>query len=355
MAGPGSGLGSSLGSGIEAAGSYGVAVTPNLWLASDSADLKQNPVFFDGKGLRGGTLVTDVNDHILTNLDAAGTIKTPVYYRGIGRYIASLQGSLNASGAPVDIGSTSAYIQTHAFQNGWNQSLTLQQGIPDVNQTVHNWLTVGAKVIEGAFECAAGSDLNATFTIDARDRYESATAITTPVEPTGDPFFAWQNMSVRLGAFGSEVSVDGVSKWTGTIKRQKADKRFNAGNFSVAPNMPATGPYAVKSEPVDNGFAAISCVLETEYLNDTLYENYYLTQTPFSLIVSFVSSTYITTGATPTNPYSITFAFPSCRFKSSDPQVSGPDIVKPQMNVEVFNDEVHAPCTVTIVSTEVAL
>jgi hypothetical protein len=340
----GSGLGSSLGSSIES--SYGASAAPNLWHGHDSWEIVRRPVYFKGNTLRGGdTLVRDAADRQLTNQDAGGSGKQNFYYSGTGRLIASLMGSLAST--PVQIGSTTAYTRTCNFGQSNGQSLSFQQGIPDTSGSVHWFQTVGAKITEGQFECAAGGSLMWTPTVDAQDWYElGPSAGTTPTEPIGDVCFAWQNMTVKIGAYGSEAKVDGCTKWTGIIKRTYDDKRFFAGNLTTNPSI--APPYTIKSEPVDNGFADIGGTLETQYLNDSLYENYYLTETPFSLIVSFVSTALAGAG----NPFSVTFGFPRCYFITDGPKVTGPDIVKPSMQYEVWYDDTHPAATCTIVSTD---
>lgn len=346
MPGPGSGLGSSFGTGIETPGSYGTLATINKWLPVDSCEIKQSPNYYKGQGLHGGSLVRYDAEVVRTHLDSAGSVKLPVYYNGMGRLLGSLMGTLNLT--PTQQGTTgTAYSVAHAFSNSWQQSISIQQGIPDVNQTVHYWNHLGVKVTDAQFECTAGNALLGTFNVDCQDTFEAASGV-APTNPGGSPYFAWHQMVVKVGAYGSETKVDGVSKWTGNIKRAQANKRFNAGNITTNPN----DTYAVKSEPVDNGFADITGTLETEYLNDTLFENYYQTDTPFSLIVSFTSATVAYTGY----PYSITFAFPRCRFLTgSNPTVNGPDIVKPSMPYEVMLDGTHPAATITVVSQDATL
>lgn len=350
----GSGLGSSLGSGIETTYGAGGGASPtmNLWNAVDKAEVKFNPVFFDGKGLRGGVLVQDTNDHVLVQGDAGGPVQMNAYFNGLGRWVATLFGS-QTSGAPTSLGN-GAYSQSHVWQNPWNQSLALQQAVIDALGNTHNWVTLGAKILQGDFTCTNGQSLQATFTVDAQDRFESASTITAPTEPTNDPFFTWKDMVVKVGAFGSESPIDGVMKWSSSLKRSFANKRFNAGNVTVNPlaglaNNPPK--YAIKDQPVDNEFSQLTGSLDTEYLNDTLV-NYFRNNTSFSLIVAFTSATTI---ATSTFKYSITFAFPCCYLIADDPVVSGPDIVKPVMNYVVRNDETHNVATVTIQSSESAL
>ena len=339
---PGSGLGASFGTGVETPGSYGTEATIGRWNDVDSAELKRNPVYVEGMGIHPRYLVRDKSERVLTNQDAGGSVKMSFYHSGMLQLISSLMGCLGT--APSQQASSAAYTQTAAFADTWEQSFSIQQGIPDVSQTVHNWLTLGCKVTSGEFTCAAGQALQSTFTIDAQDRYESADDITAVTLDSANAFFTYADMSIKIGAYGSEVAVDGCSKWTSSIKRQHADKRFNIGNFTTNPSL----VYGVKDEPVDNGLAAITGTLETEYLSDSLYENYFLTEAEFSLIVTFTSVALADTGY----PFSVEFAFPSNYFTGEDPTVAGMDIVKPSMPFTTYYDESHAPATITIVTTD---
>lgn len=345
MTAPGSGLGSvPLATGVEV--TYGTLPALTKALPVDSAEIKWAPTYYKGQGLHGNTLARFDAETVLVQGDAAGSVKTPIYFNGVGRLLGSVQGSLGV--APVVNGATTSYTQTHAFANTWGQSLSIVSQIRDVAQASHYFATLGAKVTDAQFECAAGNPLLGTFTIDAQDHYELGTPPAMPADPGGSPFFTWKDMAVKIGAFGSEALVDGVTKWQATHKRTHADKRFNAGNLSLNPNK----RYAIKDQPVDNGFADITGTLDTEYLNDTLFENYWQTDTYFSLIVSFTSATLAATGY----PYSITFNYPRCRFLvGEDPVLAGPDIVKPSMQWEAMLDGTHPACTIVAVNTDSTL
>lgn len=342
-AAPGSGLGSVVGSGIE--GSYGTLATIDKWHALDSFEVKQQPVHYKGQALHGGALARYDAETVKTNQDATGSFKMPFYFNGMGRFVGALMGSLATP--PVQNMTTTSYTQTAAYGSAWGQSLSFQQVIPDISQTAHVWNVYGAKITDGQFECTAGNPLLATFSVDAQDRYEvaSGAAITAP---GGAPFFAWQHMSVKVGTLGSEAKVDGVSKWSASIKRAMDVARYNAGNISANPSS----LYGIKDEPVDNAYADITGTLETEYLNDTLFENYYQTDTPFSLVVAFTAVQVAATGY----PYSVAFNFPRCRFLTGeDPSVSGPGIVKPSMAYEAMGDGTHPVCSIVYTNTDATL
>ena len=345
----GSGLGSAIGSGIET----GYGASPNggltLWHPTDSHEIKFNPVFHDGKGLRYGTLVQDFTEHVLVQGDAGGAAKMNAYFKGMGRWIATAFGS-QTSGAPVQQGGTTAYKQRHAWQSPYGQSLTVGELIPYVGGTVKYWLNIGGKISDCEFTCTNGGALECTYTTDFQDRFETGLAVPSVTQIVDDYYFTWRDMTVKLGAYGSEAKVDGIMKWTGAYKHSFADKRFNAGNVSVGPYSP---PYAVKDEPVDNEFSQLTGTLETEYLSDQLV-NYFRNNTIFSLIVSFTSTQLAGTGF----PFSITFNMPCCYLIGDDPTVTGPDLVKPTMNYAVRNDpDLGAPAVafIDLISTDTTI
>lgn len=342
---PASGLGSYVGSAIEE--TYGTFVDPDKWHATDSFEVTQAPQYAQGNGIHGNTLVGYDAETIRTSLDAGGTFKTTAYFNGISRFIASLMGTLGIT--PTQVGATTAYRQVHAFAGGVGQSLSFQQLIPDVSGNAHVWNLMGAKVTQAEFSCSSGNPLEVTWTVDARDRYEVTPASDpAPIAPAASPFFSWKDLQIKVGAYGAETVVDGITSFATTIKRNMADKRFNAGLMSDNPSA----SYMVKAEPISNGFVDLTGTLETEYLNDDLFENYYQTDTGFSLIATW-KSVQLAGAAT---PFELEIAYPRCRFLGGgDPTIPGPDIVKPSMPFTVKSDGSHNACTITLTNTETAL
>jgi hypothetical protein len=342
----GSGLGSSIGSGIET--TYGTSAVPTQWTPVDAPQIKLNPHFEQGVGLRAGADVTDIADHVLTTADAGGTVKMEVYAKGVGRWIGCLMGSLT-SGVPV-MQSTGVYKQIHAWQNQAGNSLTLQEGVPQTNGTVEDYVTVGAKVTEATFDLSASGLLEASFTIDGRDRLKLGANIGAPSYLTAAPPFAWQQAVVSMGPYGSEVPVPGIKKVGLSYKRALSAARFNVGAVSSSPLG-----YGIKQEPIPNGWADIQVTLDTEYLTDAEFVALFRSQTQQSIIVTFTGANIPST----TTPASITFAFPTVIFEGTDPTVTGPDIVQPSMTGMVRNDSTNksgvAVSTITIVSGESTL
>ena len=150
-----------------------------------------------------------------------------------------------------------------------------------------------------------------------------------------------------MAVSGNVVVVDGLKDLSKTLKAAAngTSKRFNAGNVTTA----AAG-YGIKSEPVDEGFFDITGQLDTEFIDTTKFVDVFMSQTTFSMIVSFTGPIIASTFN-----YAVTFKFPACRYTGGDPQIDGPVIVKPQLPFKVLNDDVHTPATITIMSTDTAL
>ena len=343
----GSGLGSSFGTGLES--TYGTSVTPTRWTTPEKHQIKLVPQFAQGQGLRQGVLVEDVYDRVWSAADVAGTVDHPVYRNGMGHLIGCLMGAGQGNALSTITGTllgSGVYSWSFPLQSQFGSSLTLQEGIPDANSgLLHLWLTQGLKVMQGQFVAEVGQVFKALFTVDGQDRIESGSAPTAVSLLTGNQVYGFPNMTVKVGMLGSEVQVDGVKKWDATIKRVADDKRFNAGNVTAA----AAG-YGIKDQPIDNGFFDISGTLDTEFIDTTKFVDVFMSQTTFSMIVTFTGP--LAGGAF---HYSVVFAFPACRYTGTDPEVNGPVIVNPQMPFKVFNDDVHTPCTITIQSTDSTL
>lgn len=344
---PGSGLGGSVLLGIETPGSYGtLASSLNKSIAFESFDVKPNETWVEGNGLHSGQVGRYLQELVKTKQDASGTAKSNFYYNNMLRMLGSLMGGLTT--APVQNGATTAYTTTFSGPvSDWNQSLSAQILVPDVAQAGHFWNVYGMKVTDAVFEIADGGPLTATWNVDARDYYETNTG-TTPPAASGSPYFAWHQSALKIGAIGSEAKVDGIKKWNLSVKKGMDTARWNEGNVTSNPGQ----AYAVKDEPVWNSWADISGTLDTEYLNDSLVENYFTTGTPFSMIQTFTSATLAGTGF----PYSVTFAMPNCVFQNAQlPSLTGPAIVQPNMPFKVYQDGTHPLMTITVVSQDATM
>ena len=278
----GSGIGSSFGLVSEA--TWGTWVTPIKWLEHESETIAWQPKRIVGKGLYNGGLVQRNANRQTVTSTVAGDLVVPVYYKGKGLLLGAAMGSIGV--APVQQLATSAYLQTHALANNFGQSLSLQIGRPDTAGLIHQYNYRGCKVIAMKLECGVGEYLLGTYTVDGQ-AFDQTGAYGAPVYQSGNGIFAFNQATLRIGAFGNEVLVEGIRKFGLTWTRpMKVDNFYMDGS-------------GLKQQQVQNGFGTIAVALESDYLSDSAFVAQFTADTAQSLVVDFLGGT-IATGTTKT-------------------------------------------------------
>lgn len=411
----GSGIGSSVGSAAEPV--WGVWTSPTKWYEHESVLLKWIPKRLTGKGLYNGGDITRRSQRQQTTSTVTGDLKGPVYYKGMGQFFGLTQGSL-AGNSPVQQAATAAWSQTHARSSDFGDSLSLQVGMPDTGTgTIHQYNFRGLKAEQAVFECGVDEYLEMTLTLDGQG-YDKTGAYAAPSYQISNGIFAFEQSQFRMGSFGSEVIVEGLRKWTLTLKRpHKVDSFYQDG----------TG---LKQQQVQNAYSEITLALETDYLADPTFVAQFEADTNQSVIIDFIGP-QIATGAshsitgvsnaatgmvvtvpghglangqtaaisgvlgsgssTPPGPngtwvvgnvttntftigvngtgftYSsggsaqlvyaeqVSFQIPSLNWDSEPPTIAGPDIIQPNMQLSGNFDDVHVGCTIAYMSTDTTL
>jgi hypothetical protein len=166
------------------------------------------------------------------------------------------------------------------------------------------------------------------------------TAYGAPSYQSANNVFSFANAQFKLGAFGSEVVVEGVRGVTLTIERpMKVDNFYQDG-------------WGMKQEPQQNGFVKIGVSLETDYLSDPAFVGQFVADTAQSMIWSFTSTVNAGAGF----PYSLSFAVPNLNWDDGAPTVDGPDVVKPKMTLTgLVDSSAHTAATITAMSTDTTL
>ena len=85
--------------------------------------------------------------------------------------------------APVQVLSTTAYLQTHALASNYGQSLSLQMGRPDVTGLIHQYNYRGVKCTSMKLECGTGEYLIGTYTVDGQAFEQRQIGCGEPIEP----------------------------------------------------------------------------------------------------------------------------------------------------------------------------
>jgi hypothetical protein len=328
----GSGLGGSTGIGAEV--TYGTGVAPTRWLEMETHELKFRPTWYQGKGIAAGSLTPKVTQNVLTNQDAAGTIKSQVFTKGMGLWLANAQGS---TAVPIQDASTASYTQTHILGNQGGIFHTIQGGLPDTAGAVHPYTLTGGKITDVTYDFAVGQPVFATFTVDGQNMIESQ-SFTTPTYLTANPEFHWAETTVKLGTFGSESAVEGVRAASVTLKRPVDAARFYADGTGL------------KQEPIQNAMFEITGTLDVDLIDKTVFVDLFASGASKSLILTCVGANIASTYY-----YTFTVNVTAVRFSAETPTITGPTIVQPKMTFEGRTDESHNPLIITYRSTDTAL
>lgn len=327
----GSGLGASVG--VAAESTYGTYAAPTRFIEALSFNVKRVQNAAAQSGIAAGRPAAA--DEVVTTTAATGQIKGQVLRKGWGLLLAQLMGS---SAAPVQQGATAAYLQTHTLGDNFGKSLTLQAGLPNVAGTVLPQTATGCKITQAEFSCAVDGILEATFDFDGKT-WTDATSLAAPSYTAANAPFHFGEMSVKVGAVGSEASVQGVRSVSLTISRPQDVGRFYAGNSGT------------KSEPVWNEFAAVSGTLEVDLVNKADFIDRFTGHTSTSLVLEWVGSTAIATTYFPT----LRFTMPKVYFSGDLPEVGGPDVLKASIPFMAFYDPTNGLVSANYISTDTAL
>lgn len=327
----GSGLGSSVG--VSAEASYGTYQAPTRFFPARSFNVKKVINTVPHGGVAAGRPAAP--DEVVTTTAATGQIQTDVLRKDFGLLLAHLMGS---SSTPVQQGATAAYLQTHVFNNNAGKSLTLQAGLPNVGGTVTPASALGCKITQAEFSCAVDGLVEATFDFDAKTYTESESLAAASYTASNTPFH-FGEMTVKLGTYGAEASVQGVRSVNLTISRPQDTGRFYAGNSGT------------KSEPIWNEFAEITGTLEVDFVTKADFIDRFVNHTSTSLVLEWVGATPIESTYYPT----LRFTCPKVYFSGDVPEVSGGEVLKASIPFKAFYDPANGLATAHYMSTDTSV
>ncbi len=309
---------------------YGTVVPPTRAYEVTKCDLKKNKNTVQGTGVAAGRLVDRGARRAVTTQDASGSVTVDVTGNGFGLLIAQLLGS---AATPVQQATTAAYLQTHVLSDPAALSMTSQLGIPTLGGTLNPYTYPGCKATSGEFSCSIDSLLSLELGLDAQTVTEAQAAI-TPAYTNQDPF-DFSMMAVKIGAYGSEATIQGVTGMSMKLERGMDTKRFYANSGGL------------KSAPVLNAEDKITGTITADLVTKADLADRFSADTPFSLIWSFtgllIASTYYT---------SVQFALPQCYLDTDAPTIDGMDVNSTGYNYTALYDGTHPALTVTYQSTD---
>lgn len=294
---------------------YGTSVTPTKFLPAGAVnfDLVQN--YAQGQGLYSGDFGPRSAQNVLTTIGGTGTLPMDVQNKDMGQIIQALMGT---TVTPVQQAATTAYLQTHTLADPFGKTLTMQAGVTQQTDGVTKPYTLlGVKPTALELTWTPADPLKASFTLDAQNLVESTSLASVSYATGLSPFTtqggtAGSGFNVKLGTFGSESAVTGVTQAVCTINRGSQTGRYYAN---------AAGK---KAEPIlnDTSTSVISGTLSADYYDKTQIADLWASGATTSLVLESlganIASTYF---------YTFRVTIPSVRFMGDTPNVSGPDVI----------------------------
>jgi len=332
----GSGLAGFIGVGAE--GSYGTYGAATRYPEVHSAKIARKPHYIQGTGLAAGRFVDPVARHVNTYFDGQGPIEMEFLTTNMGLLLNSIFG---ATAVPVQIGATAAYTLTCPFGSTDGLSLSIQEVVPDTAGNLHPYTALGCKFVDVEFTAERNGILMVTLTVDAQDVVETE-AVDVFTGSPGQYSFHGGEATLKVGAIGGEVAVDGVKKWKLKISRKLATSRIYLGD-------------TVKDEPITDGVVEITGSFDVDLVNPTVkaaFADVFNAGTWFSAIMDFVGPQIGASG----HANEIKFATPSILLTGETPDLSGPQVVTGtfpfKVDLDVAGDN---PLTGTWISGDTAL
>jgi hypothetical protein len=325
------GMGGEISRPIRAADPY---VAPTRFVVPNSESFARNPTYQQGSGFANGQLLDSTARRVTTMADANGTVALDCVTNTMGLLFKALMGS----GTSVQQASTTAYLQTFTLADTLGVSFSGQVGIPDLaTGTLHPYSFTGGKVTGTEFSCDQGGILGLSVDCDFQTITEGQSLVTPSYVSGAVPFHFGQE-AVKIGAYGSEAAIQGVTKVDVKIARNYDTSRFYANNLGV------------KSEPVTNAKVGITGTLSADLVTKSDLWDRYAQDTSFSLILSWVGTTAIASTYYPT----VSIALPSCYFTSGSPTVAGLDVINGDLEFVCLYDGTHLP-VITYMTTDTTI
>ena len=332
----GSGLGGYIGVGKET--TYGTFATATRFPEVHSSKIVRKPHTVQGTGLAAGRIVDPASRYANTWWDGNGPIDFEWLSTGMGLLLNAIMGS---SAVPTQLLTTAAYQLVSTLGAPDGSSLSIQEAVPDTTGTLHPYTALGCVPTDAEWTSERGGLLTCQVTMDAQDVSE-VPAIATPTFTTGATGFHGDQCTIAVGPKGSEVSVDGVKKFTLKIARKLDTTRIYMGS-------------SLKEAPVTDGIVKITGSFDVDLVNTTVkaaFADMFASQDFFSLIATWTGPQIGTSG----HDNSFALASPSIVLTGATPDLSGPGVVTGSFPFEVLLDSGgDSALTATWVSGDTAL
>lgn len=333
-----SGLGSSVGFGVES--TFGTVPTITNWLPVTSQSLSLDVEHIMSEGLVAGRAVQQSSRYVVNKKGASGSIEFDSLANGMGLLLRHMIGDERAYATTKTTVTSGVY--SYSFRPGTlptSSSLTFQLGIPTRSGSVVTGNVPGSVISEWEISNEVDGLLTSSLTIAGRDWVPSASDITSVSYPTGTELFSFAGGAATVGGTSAEVRSISVA----------CNHGLDLERYQIASST-------LRSQPVQSAMREITGSVELEFgagpgtwATDSLMDKY-RAGTTVALVATWTGSTAISGTYYP----SISFSIPKALITSATPTVEGPDMVMQTIEFMALEDSANSvePLTVTYVSSE---
>lgn len=321
--------------GIKKETTWGTYAAPTLFLPGNANMQPQHQVQSVGGYAAAGRL--SPLDEIETLLWGTGHYEGEVLRDGFG---VLLQHIMGGNAIAVQQAATTAYLQTHVLGDNYGKGLSAQLVVPNTAGTLNPFTGYGGKVTQASFSCAKGEKLmvSTDFVFKKVDQLQSAAAAGYTATQSSLPFNFTQ-MTLKLGTYGAEASVQGVKGVTVNIGRSmNSDDAFYAGNtgYMAEPVMSASD---LESMLPVTGTVDVDLVTKADFYDR--FANHTSTSLVWDFTGPIIASTY---------SYQFTLTLPKVYFDVSAIELSGASVISASIPFTAFQDVTNGYATLKYMS-----
>jgi hypothetical protein len=376
-----SGLGASLGFGVES--TPGTEVAPTAWYEFLSESLALNPTYLDSAGLKQGQAFKRGARTSISRYDVNGDITIEHFDRGVSATGGKGMGFLwhYAMGSPAtgaqQLGATTAWQQVHQFGTTAGLSLTTEVGRPQAASpyTSNRFGYSGIKFAGFEFTCSDGALAQLKLTADGMNCTTSGTivqpvfaaaAYQSGIFSFADAYLFQIGTGTQAGT-GATPGTGGTGTGTGnyTTLTGTANVAHVVKGFTLTAARPIAserygfGSAGIKREQLESGIPTLTGTLDAEFTNRTEFYDLFSSNATRSLQLDFAhgisgSGADGAAGSTGTGAYRLSFVLPFVKFKADPLSVGGPDLIPESISFEAYDDGGGVPVQVRLVSQDQA-
>ena len=321
-----SGLGSSVGFGVES--TYGTAVAPTNHVAANSVGLTLDVEQIQSEGIVSGRSVMQSGRRVVNKKGVSGDIAFDAEANGMALLLRHMMGDERAFATTKTNPTGSVY--SYAYRLGslpTSSSLTFQTGIADRGGTVRTMNALGCVIPEWSISNEIDGTLATSLTIAGRDYVPSASDRTSVSYATGTELFTFAGGAATVEAIATEIRSVEINVAHG----------LNLERYQIASST-------LPSQPTQAAMREITGSIELEWGAGpgTFATSDLFTKYRAGTVIAVVATWTGATALSGTYYPSISFSLPKCVITSASPTIDGPDMVMQTVEFMALEDNANS-------------